>query len=411
MIVPALFFCIGMYGIFERKEERMAVELKRLIEQVSHMDIQLLSGQNGMHNQVTWVHMVEAREVTDFLDGGEIAFITGIGTNSPKDILSLVKSIFAKDAAGIVINIGPFIEKVPDEVVQYCEEKSLPLFQVPWKVHLAEIMRIFCFAITKEDRKNVETASAFKNAIFFPKQEELYVVPLSQNGFSLFWSYTVCVIIPENTSPNTVSTERAGKIVMTLSNHLCHHYQNFSLFSSDNKILAVTGNYTAEEVRVFVESIMHYLGIIRQNTETFTIGVGKTTKSIRCLFKSYRQAESVCRLQSLGKIEKNHVFYSDMGMYKLLMNIEDRDVLEDYYQYTIQPLVEFDKKNDGNLTQVLQCYLNHNGSVKETADELYVHRNTINYKLTKIRELTGMDLSSVDARVQLAIGLMLQNIL
>ena len=93
------------------------------------------------------------------------------------------------------------------------------------------------------------------------------------------------------------------------------------------------------------------------------------------------------------------------------MNIEDRDVLEDYYEHTIQPLVEFDQKNDSNLTQVLQCYLNHNGSVKETADELYVHRNTVNYKLAKIRELTGMDLSSIDARIQLAIGLMLQNIL
>lgn len=389
----------------------MAIELKRLIEQVSRMDIRLLAGQKGLHNQVTWVHMVEAREVTDFLDGGEITFITGIGIGSPSEVLPLIKHIHQKHAAGIIINTGPFLEKIPEDVIQYCEENSLPLFQVPWKVHLAEIMRIFCYAITKEDRKYVETAAAFKNAIFFPKQEELYIVPLSQNGFSQYWAYTVCVVELNSCLSVAAAAEQAEKIAIKLSDNLRHHYDNFSIFSYDRQILGVTANYTADDVQTFIHSMVHYLGMICHANESYSMGVGKTTKSIRCLFKSYRQAEAVRRLHANHKINNDSIYYSDMGMYKLLMNIEDRDVLEDYYEHTIQPLVEFDQKNDSNLTQVLQCYLNHNGSVKEAADELYVHRNTVNYKLAKIRELTGMDLSSIDTRIQLAIGLMLQNIL
>ena len=105
------------------------------------------------------------------------------------------------------------------------------------------------------------------------------------------------------------------------------------------------------------------------------------------------------------------MFYSDMGIYKLLMGIEDKDIIEEYYDKTIRPLLDYDRKNNSDLTVVLRSYLDHNGSVRETADELYVHRNTINYKLNKISEILGMDLSQLDSRLQLRVGFMLQDML
>ena len=105
------------------------------------------------------------------------------------------------------------------------------------------------------------------------------------------------------------------------------------------------------------------------------------------------------------------MFYSDMGIYKLLMGIEDKDIMEEYYDKTIRPLSEYDQKNNSDLSVVLRSYLNHNGSVKETADELYVHRNTINYKLNKISEILDIDLSLLSSRLQLSVGFMLQDML
>ena len=100
-----------------------------------------------------------------------------------------------------------------------------------------------------------------------------------------------------------------------------------------------------------------------------------------------------------------------MGIYKLLMSIDDHDIIEEYYDKTILPLIEYDKKNDSDLAVVLRSYLKHNGSVKETSDELYVHRNTINYKLTRISEILDMDLSQLNTRLQLSVGFMLEDML
>ena len=387
----------------------MAVELQRLMEKVSHMDVSLIAGKGGMHNLVTWVHMVETTEASDFLEGGEIAFTTGLGLGNRTNLLDLLRLMYEKEVAGVIVNTGPFIEEIPQNAIDFCNENNFPLFVIPWKIHLAEVMRIFCFAITKDEQRILETAAAFKNAIFFPKQEELYVVPLSQQGFHVNWNYAVCMMNLSHSA--TDLSIRLEQLVTSLDTYARHKYDNFAIFSHDTEILIVAGNYSEQELHTFIQDLCSRACQLLASGESVSMGCGKLTKSIRCLWKSYRQAKSIQKLQENGKIDHSLIFYSDMGIYKLLMGIEDREIIQEYYDKTIRPLLDYDKKNDSDLAVVLRAYLNHNGSVKETADELYVHRNTINYKLTRISEILDMDLSQLNTRLQLRIGFMLEDML
>lgn len=386
----------------------MAVELNQLMEHVKQMDITLLAGEKSMTQPVSWVHMVETKEATDFLEGGEIAFSTGIGLCNGLTILELVTDIWKNKATGVVINIGPFIESVPKEVIDFCKEHEFPLFLVPWKIHIAEIMRIFCYEITKSDQVHLETAAAFKNAIFFPKQAELYVIPLTQKGFQMNWAYYVCALKVKNSDEKFVSTNRLEQLVHGLDRSIRHHQNiNYAIFHYENQILLVLGDYNESSYKQLMDDIIAYLNQCLSKEETFYFGIGKCTKSIRCLNKSYKQALSIQSLQESHQIPKDMISYSNMGIYKLLMGIEDKDILEEYYEKTIAPLDEYDKKHGSDLTAVLKSYLAHDGSVKETAEELFVHRNTINYKLGKISEILDTNLSRLDTRLQLSLGLML----
>ncbi len=386
----------------------MSVILKRLIEKVAHMDITLLAGENGLSNDVTWIHMVETSLATSFLDGGEIAFVTGVAVNTPDELLGLVRSICRKNAAGIILNTGPYLDHVPQCVIEYCDRHDLPLFEVPWRIHLAEIMRIFSYAITKADSRDTETAAAFRNAIFFPEQKDLYMIPLTHLSFQPEWKYTVCAVSPSDHERYAEST--LEQKASTVFGNLSHKYSDFSVFLSDTQILAVLGNYSNEKLHDFVRDMNYYLRLTFPQPTAFLWGIGKTTKSIRCLYKSYRQATSVQKLQSKGNLRPDQIFYSEMGLYKLLMNIDDEDIISDYLQNTVQPIINYDHDNNTDLMGVLRAYLEHDGSVKETAEKLFVHRNTINYYLGKIKELTGMDLSSLNVKTQLTTALMLMNI-
>ena len=106
----------------------MAVELRKLLERVKHTDITLIAGEDGLSNLVSWVHMIETKEASIFLEGGEIAFSTGVGLNNGLSILELVKMIQENHAAGVVLNIGPFIENIPQEVIDFGNLKNFPIF-------------------------------------------------------------------------------------------------------------------------------------------------------------------------------------------------------------------------------------------------------------------------------------------
>ena len=131
-----------------------------------------------------------------------------------------------------------------------------------------------------------------------------------------------------------------------------HSYGNFAIFIHDTEILVVLGNYTDKELHKFITELTSHLKMLLSNKENFSIGIGKQTKSIRCLYKSYRQAESIQKLQAKNKIDKSLIYYSDMGIFKLFMSIEDEEILHEYYEHTIQPIQDYDKK----IILLLQLY-------------------------------------------------------
>jgi len=390
----------------------MAIELCRLIEKVSHKDITLLAGEKGMNNLVSWVHMVESAEASTFLQGGEIAFTTGIGLNGSLHLLDLIQILYENHVAAAVLNVGPFIESVPAEVIDFGNEHDFPIFLVPWKIHIAQIIQIISYTITKSDQSEMETAAAFKNAIFFPRQEELYVIPLSQLGFQVNWNYHVCALKVMSGPGSVSSCSRLEEICSSLHDYFRHRrYENYAVFHNENQVVLVLGKYDKPLLTRFVRDLKDYTEkFLRANEESF-LGIGKCTKSIRCVNKSYDQAVSIQRLQEHHKVDKSLITYDNMGIYKLLMGIEDKDILVEYYKAVLSPLLLYDDQNDSDLTPVLRSYLKHDGSVKATADELFLHRNTVNYKIGKAGEVLGMDISTLDTRLQLSVGFMLYDML
>ena len=387
----------------------MAMELGRLIEKVQHMDIRLVAGDKGLSHPVTWLHMVESVQSSDFLDGGQLAFTTGIGFNCPDDLYSLIVALQERNVSGLIVNIGPYIESISQKCIEYCNQRDFPLFEVPWKVHLAEIMRICCFAITKDEQRMLETSAAFKNAIFFPKQEELYVVPLSQRGFRVTWNYSVTVIkiFSESSKPDV----RTETISFYLENAIRHQNAKFAIFVNESEILLIYADLDEETLKKNVSQVKEKLKFYLSEKEKYAIGVGRLTKSIRCLYKSYNQAKAIERLQEQNKISADSIFYMELGIYRLLMGIEDREIMADYYNHTLKKIVDYDQVNGTDLCITLKTYLSKDGSVKETADALFVHRNTVNYKLNKIEELLGVEMSSMSVRTELMIGFCIRDIL
>ena len=385
----------------------MAVLLSDLYESIKNQDVTLVAGERGMGNVVRWLHMVESNAISSFLDGQEIAFTTGVGLNRDETLLDLVKANNEHKASGMVINIGPFIKEVPKDVIDYCNKEGFPLFTVPWRVHMAEIMRSICYIITESDKYNLELSSAVKNAIFFSNQEELYVPQLERNNFLPTWTYCITVVeIMEN--GEKVSEEKLQRYLKNMENYMIFSRKKTFVFELGGNIVLLFAGYAETMVKKTVTDMLKRCNFQK---EQCYIGIGRATPNAQNIGKSYRQACQVLKLQKNTQNDKGVVAYQDLGIYTLLMDIENEDVINEYYAETIQKLVEYDKLNQTNYCEVLQCYLEHSGSAKEAAEAMFVHRNTINYKINKIEEMLNCDLSELDTRLLYSIAFMLKRIM
>lgn len=387
----------------------MAVNVRQLYRSVEKNDIKLLAGESGLSRVVRWVHMVENVEIASFLEGGEIAFTTGVGMEREEDLLEIVKVVAANGGSGIVINIGPYIENISSVIVDFCEKRQLPLFSVPWQVHMAEIMKRFCLMITLEDKKQLEMTSAVKNAILFPEQTDLYVPHLENYGLHVNDSYIVMLIqIAKEEGEDQEIYERV--LIRQIENCVVQMEWNCTVVGIEGYVLLLfAGKDCLEEVlEDYSKKLLENCMQLRRRKK-IEIGVGQATKNMYCIARSFRQAKSVLDLAHMNV--QDTIFYSRLGLYKLLFGISDKEVIRNYVQETLGKILDYDKMNHNNLTEVLRVYLKHNGSVKDTAEEMYVHRNTINYKVHRIGEILGCSLMDYEVCARINVALKLYDIM
>ncbi|MFL5825452.1 MAG: PucR family transcriptional regulator [Thermoleophilaceae bacterium] len=105
--------------------------------------------------------------------------------------------------------------------------------------------------------------------------------------------------------------------------------------------------------------------------------------------------------------------FEETGSYRLLLPamIDDPAELRRFHEETIAPLVAYDEQYETELVRTLETFLDADGNVGQTAERLFTHRHTIRYRLERVRELTGLDVSSTDGRERLGLGLKAMRVL
>jgi len=105
--------------------------------------------------------------------------------------------------------------------------------------------------------------------------------------------------------------------------------------------------------------------------------------------------------------------FEDTGSYRLLLPAmsEESGELQRFYTETVAPLAAYDEQYDTELVKTIEAYLENDGNVTPTADQLFTHRHTIRYRLERVKELCGHDLTSTQGREKLGLGLKAMRVL
>lgn len=101
-------------------------------------------------------------------------------------------------------------------------------------------------------------------------------------------------------------------------------------------------------------------------------------------------------IETMRKYRENIMFYEDLGIFGLLYELNETAVFETYYNSVFREIWEYDAENEAHLFETLECYFRNECDKAKTAEELYIHENTLRYRLHQIEEILDKDLKNVN---------------
>lgn len=137
-----------------------------------------------------------------------------------------------------------------------------------------------------------------------------------------------------------------------------------------------------------------------------TMAIGVALDGIEGVALSYQSARKTLRVGRSRKPQQSTFSYYDLSLPVLLSGLGSGWQAEQLRQ----PLLRINAvdKRSGSLRRTLDAWFAHNGHPLATAKALHIHRNTLDYRLRQISELTGLDLANTDDRLLLYVALQLE---
>lgn len=161
----------------------------------------------------------------------------------------------------------------------------------------------------------------------------------------------------------------------------------FDLFPNNTKKEQRMKNEKLELISKQIDNLLNN----REGRKKFQVymGISSCYKGLKNTHYCYEEATKAILLKSF--FQSSAIFYDDLGALEILLSLHEKGKLEPFVLKHIGPLIEEDRKKNSDLLKTLKIYLDRNGSKQSVADELHIVRQSLYYRLEKIKELLGED--------------------
>lgn len=205
--------------------------------------------------------------------------------------------------------------------------------------------------------------------------------------------------------------EKVEKHAHYLTEALQHVHVVCRLFDENQLILLIrlrNKKDSMDNINRFITDFVHKINE-RLNIEEVKGSYGLFCSSPAFIHASYNQALKVLKLKGKFPQELNAVFsYQELGIYQFLEELHTIRNEEYYRNTSIEKLREYDKKNNSNLLETLRIFLESDSNVRDAANKIHVHVNTLNYRLKRITEIAGIDLKDPNQKITLYLDLKME---
>ncbi|WP_179031995.1 PucR family transcriptional regulator [Paenibacillus kribbensis] len=215
-----------------------------------------------------------------------------------------------------------------------------------------------------------------------------------QLGFNPAYDWEVAVLEsaeapPEETLSGLLNLESARRRVVSHIEFRSNRAVLFlpTLHSNDHQ----DGDGTEEE-RSWAETLKSWTSEKALGKGDYYIGIGSTRKLWE-LLQSYNEARRAITVSQRLYPDQRVCTYGDIEMHYMLGEAMDTEEFSNVFERKLGKLQQYDRSHGSDLLKTLFYYLENRGSLIDTANYLFIHRNSVKYRLERIRDMTDFDLN------------------
>lgn len=359
-----------------------------------------------MNHPVKAVYVMEDWHLPEHIDQGGVFFTSGAAMCSQaenqnellQNIEQLMEDLWARHAAGLILEVGPFLKKVPDEVIEYARKKRLPLLTLPYEMAVYQVIPQIYLALFEEKNKRSEEKLFMRELLY--GNEERAIFQLGNFNYRSDRQHIVIFFgFDKEGYDEKMIQEMAAALPINLSLTL------FSVVYPDKDGVVVILELSQKEpikdiVNRFLSAVQHDMGE-RMKGNTISAGVSSTFYNPERMRACVDEAKKALQLLRGYQICHSARYFEEIGIYRFFFELENDVQLEDFVTEILGPLINYDQENKSDYLDTLEAYLDFGCNIGETAKYMYMHRNTIKYRITRIEEILDVDLSNVGIQFNL----------
>ena len=363
--------------------------------------VELLTGETGLDRLVSWTYFVQTKPYDDHMNPGNFALIViDYLRFSFKEAYEAMMELNELGISGLAISVVNDQEEIPEKMLNKALELELPLFYIRWEgASFVDIAQSIGQLILETNVNNKRTGDYLYNLLFGYEVNDKYIEKISgQFGLDFDRPYRVgIIVIDRKYGINLEQDEHTYTYYTDCLNRMVIHMKKRPMYMRFlNKFVLLFEKTETKDTEHEIEAILREL-----DTRSEFAGLIQSTCILGSAYtkpadfgKSYQEAKNLIPKKDYlpNPTGKKVLSASSMGIYKYLFNSGNHSEILEYCNNKLRRLEEYDHANGTFLINTLESYYMCGFNVGKTAEALYIHRNSLQYRLKKIEEIMDMSL-------------------
>ncbi len=363
--------------------------------------VSLLAGEEGLERMVSWTYLCQTKPYEDHMNQGNFALIVVDDIRfTIEKAFDAMNELYELGISGCAISIKDDRIEVPAYFLNQADRLKLPLFYVRWEgASFVDIDQSIAKMIMEGEILNKRTGDYLYNLLFGYDINAKYIEKISgQFGLNLTKPHRVGIIVVDRTyGMNLEQDEHIYEFYAnTLYREVLSMPEKPMFMQFLNKFVLLFEATKEKRTEHALEKMLKKMDSLPQFSGKIvsTCILGRVCAHPDEYGQSYADAKNLISKKGLlpNPRHKKVLSASALGIYKFMFNSGNQGEILNYCNEKLRKLEEYDNANGTFLLDTLVSYYMSGFNVTKTADAMFVHRNSLQYRLNKIKELTEIEL-------------------